>query len=146
MVFSASLKDTSKTSRRELGRSQRTPQRAHLSLLFHMITYSNWLEFPRHPRGCQRREKSSGPGRGRAQEEAGLALKMCYRYFPVVKKPHNHKRLDNQERATFLKNEVEFPSEIGSSLLIHSEFCLSLLARISFFLILQEWLFKSLLL
>ena len=45
-------------------------------------------------------------------EEAGLGLKMCYRHFPKVKKPHNHKNPDNQARTVNLKNETEFPSDI----------------------------------
>ena len=39
-------------------------------------------------------------------------IKMCYRHFPKVKKPHNHKNPDNQARTVNLKNETEFPSDI----------------------------------
>lgn len=46
-----------------------------------------------------------------AVDEAGLTLKMRRRYFPKVKKPHNH-NLGNQERAANLKYEVEFPCDI----------------------------------
>lgn len=39
-------------------------------------------------------------------------IKMCYRHFPKVRKPHNHKNPDNQARTVNLKNETEFPSDI----------------------------------
>lgn len=47
-----------------------------------------------------------------AVEEAAMALKIYYRYFPKVKKPHNHRNSGNQVRAVNLKNEIEFASDM----------------------------------
>ena len=79
-----------------------------------MITYANWFLIPWVPRGLRGVEGGGRVCAGQAWgvEEAGLGLKMCYRHFPKVKKPHSHKNPDNQARTVNRKNETEFPSDI----------------------------------
>lgn len=71
-----------------------------------------WFPGCRGGYGVSREVEEKCAGHAWGVEEAGLGLKMCYRHFPKVKKPHSHKNPDNQARTVNLKNETEFPSDI----------------------------------
>lgn len=106
MVFSASLKGTQETSCRELGSSQRTPQRVQFSVLFHMITYSNWLEFPGHHRGDVRRGGKAAGQVGQSSGGSWSGIKNALQIFPYGEKAPQPQTL--REELCFEKMRLNF--------------------------------------